>query len=66
MALRESLDDEKSIIINMMHISVYICRKSRTTTKLVARKETTVKEYIHQDLENRMCIIIHIIITSDA
>lgn len=47
MALRESLDDEKSIIINMMCISVNVCRKSRTTIKLVAREETTVKD-IHK------------------
>lgn len=48
MALRESSDDEKSTIINIMHISVYVCRKSRITIKLVAREETTVKECIHK------------------
>lgn len=36
----------------MMHISIYICRISRTTVKIVAREERIVKRRVHtQDLE---------------
>lgn len=44
----------------MMSISVYVCRKSRTATKLVAREETTVQECIHK-IEKTECVLSHML-----
>lgn len=46
--IRRVWNDEKGIIINMMCISEYICRKTRITIKIVAREEKTVKVCIHK------------------